>query len=263
MAQGFRRAALLAPSCPSVPGCPHLQPWEYLLVHAEPRKWWQWVSKPSLPFLASQFSKGICVKLLAHNFARVKQLREKKSPAHEHSQAFKNITPTCICTKIDLSSFSYSLWFYDDQSLARKQRGKVGECLSADSKNRMAFLQTTFLACQEWFLYNVWYWQEICQSIDFCRLWSICLNFSPIDDDRWCMIHHLAHLIFRWWLCGYRRLCGPQHWFRGQERDKLKCQFKRISLLRKTATDTSAGDLAPLATKQAKNTVIALSLSFL
>lgn len=49
----------------------------------------------------------------------------------------------------------------------------------------------------------------------------------------------------------------------GAERDKLKCQFKRISLLRKTAPDTSAGDLVPLATKQAKNTVIALSLSFL
>lgn len=37
-------------------------------------------------------------------------LGEKKNNREEHSPDFKNITPSCSCTKKDLSGFSYSLW---------------------------------------------------------------------------------------------------------------------------------------------------------
>lgn len=128
--------------CPSVPGCrPGSTCWS---MQRNGNGNSEFQNFPPLFWLHS-LNKEICVKLLAHNFARVKQLWDKKIPTHEHSQAFKNITSICICTKIDLSSFPMTL---DHQSLARKQRGKMGEGSSADSKNRMAFLQITFPVCQ-------------------------------------------------------------------------------------------------------------------
>lgn len=79
---------------------------------AKPGRRQQWeILKSPLPFLALQLrQRDLCEVTRARRHRSQVAWGRKKNNREEHSPDFKNITPSCSCTKKDLSGFSYSLW---------------------------------------------------------------------------------------------------------------------------------------------------------